>query len=170
MDKYEYRTLKKSLEYMGFGLYSQNIKFNSSNVSALFVACIKSTRGGVEVRSDEQIRKAIVGIINEKRTALYKPTRTERKQRKIKSETMDNTITATRWNMVIRCSVNNASTFFFFYYIKMCARAHYSAMQFTGEYYFIFSCARAWRVRALWRVKNPREVIHREKSTEKDAR
>lgn len=58
--------------------------------------------------------------------------------------------------MVIRCSVNNASTFFFFYYIKMCARAHYGAMQFTGEYYFIFSCARVWRVRALWRVKNPR--------------
>lgn len=66
MDKYEYRTLKKALEYMGFGLYSQNIKFNSSNVSALFVACIKSTRGVVEMRSDEQIRKAIVGIINEK--------------------------------------------------------------------------------------------------------
>lgn len=84
MDKYEYRTLKKSLEYMGFGLYSQNIKFNSSNVSALFVACIKSTRGGVEVRSDEQIRKAIVGIINEKQHGVIQTNANGKKTTKNK--------------------------------------------------------------------------------------
>lgn len=66
MDKYEYRTLKKALEYMAFGLYAQNIKFNSENVNALFVACLKSTRGTLEMQGDEKIRKALVLIINEK--------------------------------------------------------------------------------------------------------
>ena len=66
MDKYEYRVMKKALEYVGFGLYAQSIKFNSGDVTNLLVACMKSTKDGTVLQDDTKILKSIVSAINNK--------------------------------------------------------------------------------------------------------